>query len=135
MKYFRHSNFASFIRQLNLYGFKKRQTTDKGTCFWHKYFKRGQVKLLSFIKRKKFLIERKADKTGKDYKDIFSMKESIDELKTRNSELEEYANMLIIQNSKILEDNKFIVLQMMNYKYIKKKPIRRESSETDVFYS
>ena len=44
------------------------------------------------------------------------MKESIEELKSRNTELEEYANMLIIQNNKILEDNKFVILQMMNYK-------------------
>lgn len=51
------------------------------------------------------------------------MKEAIEELKVRNEELEDYANVLILQNNKVLEDNKYLILQMMSYKFSKKKSV------------
>jgi len=62
---FKHKNITSFIRQLNLYGFKKMKSNGSLHAYYHEFFKSNKKNLLQLIKRKKDEIyEDNAQSTG-----------------------------------------------------------------------
>ncbi|CAD8104705.1 unnamed protein product [Paramecium sonneborni] len=50
--YFKHKNYPSFLRQLNMYNFKKTRNQFGQSEFRHKWFRRGLKSMLQYIRRR-----------------------------------------------------------------------------------
>lgn len=68
--------------------------------------------LLSLIKRNKTFLDKK-DKNSKEYQDVNFLKNNLDGLRNRYSQLEDYLNSLVIQNARVLDDNKFLCVEIL----------------------
>lgn len=111
--YFKHKNLKSFIRQLNLHGFKKLRTKSKSReanhdFYKHNFFRRDQPDLINLIRRKVAKPVENDEKTDQITYLIEKQKElqnQLDKFLHDSSELSLPPQKVIVQQADSSEDS------------------------------
>ena len=110
--YYKHSNMASFVRQLNMYDFHKVMNVEAGGLrgerdeveFAHPYFERGQDHLLEQIKRKVSLNTRGGQLVPVNTEKVTEVLSEVGMLKNRQEDLDEKLTYMRNENSELWKE-------------------------------
>lgn len=98
-RYFKINNLASFVRQLNMYSFRKVKNGGRAQEFYHPNFKRGAFEELSLIQRKK--VQPKGTRTPK-YDHGRETGQRLEALQQKLEDLMDQNRMLITTNKRFM---------------------------------
>lgn len=91
--FFKHKNLPSFVRQLNIYGFKKTKYKSEEHCFAHRDFKRDNKKLILNMTRK--TKRKSSDKKSQRSDDSYIRKSEVVEMfEKMNKRIDEQDNKI-----------------------------------------
>ncbi|CAD8100053.1 unnamed protein product [Paramecium sonneborni] len=104
-KYFKHKNYPSFLRQLNMYNFKKSKADDVNQKFEHKWFRRDGRALLTNIKRRNQEENDDKDEIPQIVDEIEQFKKAQKELKNEIQAIADSQKQLQIALQQIMQQN------------------------------
>ncbi|KAM3141493.1 hypothetical protein pb186bvf_006357 [Paramecium bursaria] len=120
--YFKHKNYPSFLRQLNMYNFKKSKNQYGQSEFRHKWFRRGLKSMLQYIRRRnQEEAEVKVETKEKDleldsYKrDHETMKDMLKSLVYSQQNMQRELSASLEQNSVVQRQNQQMQQQFNNF--------------------
>lgn len=115
-EFFKHQNFSSFHRQLNLYGFTRDKSNKTEKVFYHPKFRRGRPELLEQIHKKTHLpepqiqVDVELEEQIKTTESINSMVQ-YDDVSNKNQFIEQRLDFLVRAIEKIGNEHRQLVIE------------------------
>lgn len=119
-QYFKTCNYASFVRQLNMYDFHKVKSMKNHQEFKHSYFMKNRFQDLSLIKRKKVI-----PVASPKARSILNHVEALEKLKQELNTTQQQFQMVMSQNQNLVESNKEVVNQLCKFRNICESRMRK----------